>query len=361
MLLNKKRKLAAGILLSLAAASILTGCQEKTTNASSSPSAAAVGTPSPSAASPAKSPEKNGSVQAISFAADEIIISPDQTEILQITGINDKQEATAIADAQAVTFVSSDPDVIAVDAGGGVKAGPKGRTGASAVITADYEGKTASVAVKLKYALEDTVKTVAGKNIVTNETDMAVMVNKKRGLPDDYEPSDLTEPQVEFSFSGKSEKKLLRKEAAQALEQLFQLAAEDGIKLYGVSGYRSKATQTTIYNYNVKTQGQEEADKVSAKPGFSEHQTGLAIDVSSRSANFALEEVFGSTEEGKWLAEHAHEAGFIIRYLKGKEHITGYSYEPWHIRYVGVDMAKEIYDNGWTLEEYFQEAVPVNN
>ena len=99
-------------------------------------------------------------------------------------------------------------------------------------------------------------------------------------------------------------------------------------------------------------QREAEANRVSAVPGTSEHQTGLTIDVSSPSAGNALEEAFGHTEEGQWLAQRAPEFGFIIRYPEGAEDITGYVYEPWHIRYVGKDLAPDIADSGLTLEEY---------
>ena len=91
-------------------------------------------------------------------------------------------------------------------------------------------------------------------------------------------------------------------------------------------------------------------------PGSSEHQTGLTIDVSAQSVSYRLDQSFGDTKEGKWLAKHCHEYGFIIRYPEGKTHITGYDYEPWHLRYVGVDTAKEITGSGLTLEEYLGEA-----
>lgn len=214
--------------------------------------------------------------------------------------------------------------------------------------------------VNVKPSLEDTVTVSGGKAVVTNANALSVVVNKKRALPDNYAPNDLVEPNVPFPFKEKLEKRMMRSEAAKALEKLFTLAEKDNIKLYGVSGYRSYTTQKAIFSGNVKTMGEEEARKISAVPGQSEHQTGLAIDVSSASAKFALEESFGTTLEGKWLAGHAHEAGFIIRYPKGKETITGYSYEPWHIRYVGEAMAKEIHNKGITLEEYFQDAVPAS-
>ncbi|MEJ9148860.1 M15 family metallopeptidase, partial [Bacillus thuringiensis] len=158
-------------------------------------------------------------------------------------------------------------------------------------------------------------------------------------------------PNVPFSFSGTVEKSHLRKEAAEALEKLFDLAKQEGIQLHAVSGFRSYDYQQRLYANNVKRKGQEHTDRFSAKPGHSEHQTGLTMDVSSKSANNELELSFANTKEGKWLKENAHCTGFIIRYPKGKESITGYAYEPWHIRYVG-DIAKNIYKQKQTLEEY---------
>ncbi|MBP1938542.1 D-alanyl-D-alanine carboxypeptidase family protein [Paenibacillus sediminis] len=205
-------------------------------------------------------------------------------------------------------------------------------------------------------ALQVTVKEVDGQAVVTNAEAMTVVVNKQRSLPEGYEPNDLVEPNVPFSFDGPHEKRHLRKEAAQALEDLFAGAKKDGIELRAVSGYRSYKRQVAIYNNNVATKGEEYAAQVSAKPGTSEHQTGLAIDVSSPSVGNAIEEIFGESKEGKWLAEHAPEYGFIIRYPKGKEDSTGYVYEPWHIRYVGKDLAPDIAKSGLTLEQYFDEA-----
>ncbi len=190
-----------------------------------------------------------------------------------------------------------------------------------------------------------------------------LLVNKTHSIPANYVPKDLVEVKVPFYFSGKSEKKLLRKEAAEHLEQLFNKALEDNIHLYGASGYRSYKTQDAIFAYNVQRYGSDkEANKVSAHPGQSEHQTGLAIDLTAKSVNFHLIQGFGNTLEGKWLKENAANFGFIIRYPKGKEAITGYTYEPWHVRYVGLEVAKEIAKEGITLEEYFhlENAVQVD-
>ena len=192
--------------------------------------------------------------------------------------------------------------------------------------------------------------------VVTNATSYEVMVNKQRSLPHGYVPKDLVEVNVPFSFSGKSDKKKLRKVAAHALEAMFAQAESEGIQFYGVSGYRSYAVQKAIFTYNVKTQGYTEARRYSAYPGTSEHQTGLSIDISAKSVGNQLIPKLGETVEGKWLQSHCADFGFIIRYPNGKEAITGYAYEPWHVRYVGKKIAKEIMDQGLTLEEYFGDA-----
>ncbi|MFC4767112.1 M15 family metallopeptidase [Effusibacillus consociatus] len=189
--------------------------------------------------------------------------------------------------------------------------------------------------------------------------DIAVLVNKKFQLPSNFKPSDLVEPNVPFIFKEKDEKRLMRQEAAQALEKLFAEANKDGIHLAGVSAYRSYATQQSLFTYYVNVQGEEAARKYSAEPGHSEHQTGLAIDVSGSTGQCAVEDCFADTPEAAWLAKHAPEFGFMIRYPKGKESITGYNYEPWHIRYVGTKISKEIAEKGITLEEYLTNAVLV--
>lgn len=217
-------------------------------------------------------------------------------------------------------------------------------------------GATAEDPLMEKRSISALQTTIDAQAVVTNSEAMTVIVNKQRSLPEGYEPDDLVEPNVPFSFDGPHEKRHMRKEAAEALEKLFAGAKADDIELRAVSGYRSYQRQVSIYNNNVKTKGKEYTDRVSSVPGHSEHQTGLAIDVSSPSVGNAIEEVFGTSKEGQWLAEHAAEYGFIIRYPKGEEAITGYVYEPWHIRYVGTDLAPDVVKSGLTLEEYFDEA-----
>lgn len=211
--------------------------------------------------------------------------------------------------------------------------------------------------------LAGTTYTVDGKTMVKNTDYILVLVNKNRNLPADYKPNDLVIPNVRFSFEENIEKKYMRKEAAQALEELFNEAEKSGIYLYAVSGFRSYERQKYLFDYRAARDGFEEANKLTAYPGQSEHQTGLAMDISCESLGFDLRQEFEQTAEGKWLKENAHKYGFIIRYPKGAEDITGYSYEPWHVRYVGKETADKIYERGITLEEYLgdKSSIPVLN
>nr|WP_257144039.1 M15 family metallopeptidase [Bacillus sp. AFS002410] len=185
---------------------------------------------------------------------------------------------------------------------------------------------------------------------VTNPKSDLVLVNKERKLPDGYGPPDLIYPIVPLHGVSK-DKTLMRKEAGHALEKLFEKAESDGIELTPVSAYRSFERQKSLYNYYVQIHGEDWTQSFSAVPGTSEHQTGLAIDVSSPNFGNKLEQGFGKTKEGIWLAKHAHECGFVIRYPEDKAEMTGYDYEPWHIRYVGIKYATYLYKNNLVLEE----------
>lgn len=188
---------------------------------------------------------------------------------------------------------------------------------------------------------------------VSNPSSLYVLVNKLNDLPSDYVP-ELVVSNVDFSFSGDSPKKQMRPEAAAALEQLLQAAKDSGHEIFACSGYRSYNTQNSLFQNYASSNGEEAANKYSARPGQSEHQTGLAMDLTSQSVGLGLEDTFGDTPEGKWLDEHAHEYGFIIRYPKGKEDITLYNYEPWHVRYVGKELATYLYENNLTLDEFYE-------
>lgn len=180
-----------------------------------------------------------------------------------------------------------------------------------------------------------------------------ILVNKTHPIDRDYKPEDLVK--IKYYAADRSEAgRYMRAEAAEAFHQLVEKAAEEGIELKMTTAYRSYDFQKTLFDNYVKREGEAAANRYSARPGQSEHQTGLSVDVSSPSVGYQLTGEYANTTEGKWLAAHAHEFGFIIRFPQGKEDITGYLYEPWHIRYVGKTTAKEIYDAGLTLEEYLQ-------
>jgi D-alanyl-D-alanine carboxypeptidase len=197
-------------------------------------------------------------------------------------------------------------------------------------------------------------------NVIAEPESITVLVNKQFALPKSYEPTDLIYPDVLFVFKEKLDKRKMRKEAAAALETMFAGAKKDHIILAGVSAYRSYATQKDLFNRYVKKDGEKKARTYSAIPGTSEHETGLAIDVSGSDGKCGAEDCFAGTKEALWLDQHASEYGYIVRYPKGKEAITGYNYEPWHLRYVGKAISAEIADKGITLEEY-TNAIPVAN
>ena len=156
-----------------------------------------------------------------------------------------------------------------------------------------------------------------------------MIANKTYSLPSSYYPGGLTG------------------DCSAAFSRMQSAAAGEGLNLFVLSGFRSYDTQAGLYDRYCARDGKAAADRYSARPGHSEHQTGLAIDVNSVSSDFEY------TAEGQWLAANCYKYGFILRYMKGKEWATGYMYEPWHIRYVGEDLAAKVYNSGLCLEEYF--------
>ena len=180
----------------------------------------------------------------------------------------------------------------------------------------------------------------ASASTETNPGSLRVIVNKMRPFsPKEWEPEDLVD------FEGHQ----LRAEAAEAAKKMMRAAKQEGVELTVSSAYRSYAVQQQTYQHWVEVNGKQKADTLSARPGYSEHQTGYALDLNN------ADESFGNTAEGKWLAANCAKYGFIIRYPKGKESVTGRAYQPWHIRYVGPELATKLYNNGkWiALEEYF--------
>ena len=178
-----------------------------------------------------------------------------------------------------------------------------------------------------------------------------LVVNKTRPLnPENFEPVDLVDVPVPHTWNP-----LLRQEASDAVIALFAAAsAEAGLTLASNSAYRSYDSQVAVYNQDVVANGQAFADTSTARPGTSEHQTGLAIDIGADSRNCSLSTCFGDTAEGQWLAANAWRFGFLLRYPADKTDVTGYAFEPWHYRYIGADLSTEMHNTGVsTLEEFF--------
>lgn len=192
------------------------------------------------------------------------------------------------------------------------------------------------------------------KKIQITEPDiLLVLVNKKYYLPANYEPDDLEMISVVYANKGK----YLRKEAKEAFEKLSETAKKQGYRIVAVSAYRTYDYQQELYKEYVATMGTDYADHCSARPGHSEHQTGLAVDVEGSNQDY---DEFEKSKEFEWMRENAHLFGFILRYPEGKTQTTGFKYEPWHYRYVGVKTATIIYEENITLEEYYDKYINLN-
>ena len=180
-----------------------------------------------------------------------------------------------------------------------------------------------------------------------------LVVNKHRPLvPADYVPADLVRPAVAMTVSG--EAALLNSTTAAAAEAMFAAAAGDGVAMVLASGYRSYGTQVATYNGYVASRGQADADTASARPGYSEHQTGWAFDIADGGGVCGFQPCFADQPAAIWAKANGHRFGFVVRYPWMFHPITGYYYEPWHLRYIGVDAATDMAARGiFTLEEYF--------
>lgn len=186
--------------------------------------------------------------------------------------------------------------------------------------------------------------------VYKNKNGIAKLVNKENRLKSSYEPNDLVIPDVKTTKFDI----YINKTASNSLEKMFKAAKEKGVYLYLISGYRSSSYQKKIYSDSLIHNGKEYTEQYLSKANYSEHQTGLAVDVSSKSIAYQLIPEFETTKEGKWLEKNAHNYGFILRYKKDREEDTGYGFEPWHFRYVGNDIAKYIYDNDLILEDLYK-------
>ena len=191
--------------------------------------------------------------------------------------------------------------------------------------------------------------TKKAENLNTN----LILVNKYNYLTEDYIPENLEPIDIAYARSGIQ----LVREAKEAFETLSEDAKKEGKNISAMSSYRSYDYQVNLYNNYVATDGKEAADTYSARAGYSEHQTGLAVDVYNKVLPYTS---FEETEEFNWMQENAYKYGFILRFPKDKVNITGYQYESWHYRYVGKEAAKYIHNHDLTLEEYYVKKVEKN-
>ncbi len=190
-------------------------------------------------------------------------------------------------------------------------------------------------------------------SVIANPYDRLVLVNKHNQLPSGFKQNNLVNMDRKYTVSD-GKQYLLEREAYEKFVQMADAARKEGISIRAISAYRTEDYQRRLYNKKIKTTGKLNADNYSARPGFSEHQTGLAVDINSTKTSFEHTAVF------KWLQKHAHEYGYILRYPKDKKWITGYEYEPWHYRYVGIEAAKIIHQEGSTYEQYYAKYIAVN-
>lgn len=224
---------------------------------------------------------------------------------------------------KVVSFMSSNQEIATVDTNGLISAKKPGQCKVS-VMSFSGDGVIVEIDIKVKE-----------KPVVVNQQGSVTYIqgilvaNKSYPLPSTYNPG-------------------LNGEAMAAFESMKKAAAIEGINLFIVSGFRSYSHQSTLYKNYVARSGQAEADRFSARPGHSEHQTGLALDLNSASSSFA------GTREAIWVANNSFRFGFIVRYPQGKEAVTGYMYEPWHMRYLGVANATKVFNSGLCLEEYLK-------
>ena len=220
----------------------------------------------------------------------------------------------------------------------------------------DYHGKNPAysmddvifrVNLGLDYPFYENIK------VTDNPYDYLVLVNKYNQLPSGFSHQNLVNMDNKYILND-GKQYLLEQTAYEKYINLWEDAKEQGLTMRVVSAYRTEDYQRNLYNNKVKASGKIYADMYSARAGHSEHQLGLAIDISSTKT------VFEYTKEFEWLQKHAHEYGYIMRYPKDKEWITGYAYEPWHYRYVGVDVATAIHNMDITYEEYYSKYIDVN-
>ena len=208
-----------------------------------------------------------------------------------------------------------------------------------------------SATSKVESALPKDTADIPSSYDIDSAESRSLVINKDRPISLAYTPADLTYPDIPLRTTGTEMQ--VRNETAKWLEVMFDDASRAGHPLILSSGFRSSSVQAGLFSSFSSSNGLAEAEKLVARAGTSEHQTGWAADVYTP-GSCIIEACFGQTEAGKWVAKNSADYGYIVRYLKGKEDITGYSYEPWHLRYVGHQLAQHLVRQNLTLEEFFE-------
>ncbi len=281
--------------------------------------------------------------------------------VIFMSGCGDNSE-TASADSVKAANAATEDTVMNVDENADNSAA-QGET-ETAADYADNEGTDAAVTTvatkktKVKYDKEapwesfDMYGLPDKLDLLKKDNgDVLVLVNKLHAVSKYYEPTDMVAINGNFTTNQGLE---MKEDAYKAFKKMRKAARADGIYFKICSAYRTYETQKWLYKNYLNTMGKELRDIRSAAPGRSEHHTGYAIDLVTKSTGWTLTQDFAKTDEGKWIKKNCAKYGYIIRYPKGKTDITGYDYEPWHLRYVGVDVAKEITKQDITLEEYLK-------
>lgn len=225
-------------------------------------------------------------------------------------------------------------------------------------VTKTVKNRSTTTSATLSSFLQIEEKILAAESVNANfiittdkGNDLLVLVNKKIRLPANFIPANLVSLNSLVSSAAGSQ---MTGEAANALKNMFDASKTEGLNLTVVSAYRSYLQQQNLFNGYVSSAGLRSAETFSARPGHSQHQLGTTADLGAVGKQ-TLSDSFGQTLEGKWLEANSYKFGFVLSYPKGKEAITGYIYEPWHFRYIGVENAFKVKESGLILEEYLQK------
>lgn len=267
----------------------------------------------------------NAIVQSISLSKTSVNIAVGESDMPIVTMYPDN------ASDKSEIWNTSNPQIATVDGKGNITGISEG----TCTVTVTAKANTSvyaevSVTVTAKQETQQTTNNTSDNSTGLTYIDGILIVNKTYSVPSDYNP-----------YDGE-----IAPEVQEAFNTMEQDARSQGLTLYISSGFRSYDYQAGLYERYAKRDGYDKADTYSARAGHSEHQTGLCFDLNT------IDDSFANTPEGKWVAENCYKYGFIIRYPKGKEDKTGYQYEPWHLRYLGVDLATKVFNSGLCLEEY---------